>query len=345
MKRTALIIIICLVAIVCQAQEHLRFLDIPLGGEIEKFAEKLIKEKGFEIVDSCDYEDPNFKMDVRLLRGSFETFSDCNVLLRQIEGTNGVSSVVVIADTAVYVNGELDKLVALYDKKFGEHSTYWGNKRWERENGRILAGIQEDVYAIVYMDKPEVEIRDVFVDGKMKELTDSLANYFMEIKKEQETIKEICGIPFGSSYEKTKEILNNKYGYPEYNPDRTVITYKRKTYAGIMFDAIHFLFQSDGIHSYLNGCVFILDAKSLSDAKKKQEILHKKLSEKYLMIDDTDSNGNKYYVGGYPPTQENGVGFCIDILKYDSELTSLYNHTPYAARLAYGRYNYVKEEF
>lgn len=343
MKRSLFVILVCLSVLLSQAQEHLRFMDIPLGGNIEQYAERLSNEKGFEIVDTCDYKDPNFNMTVKMLRGQFESFDTCVVLLRQIEGVKGVSSVLVVADTTMYAYDVFEKILKQYDKKYGERKGYWGNDKWNLKEGRILASLQDGLYGLVYMDKPEMEIRDAFVDEKMKEAQDSLVNYIMDVRKEEQTVREICGVPFGSSYEKTKEMLENKYGYPEYNPDRTVITYKHKTYAGFTFDSIHFLFQSDGIHSYLNGCVFIMDAKSLSDAKKKQEILYKKLSDKYFMIDETDSNGNKVYLGGYPPTPDDGIGFSIGILKYDSDLARLYS--PYAARLAYGRYNYVKEEF
>ncbi len=318
-------------------------MDIPIAGTIEQFANRLASEKGFTISDRTDYEDPNFKMEAKILFGKFEMFDDCFVAVRKIEGANEISSVIIFIDSLKTLNGEFDQLVEQYDKKYGKHSGYWGNRNWEIKGGRILAGEEEGGYHVVFMEKTEKEIRDAYMERKMKEFKDSLFNNIMEVQRKAQTVKEICGVPFGSSYEKAKEMLENKYGYSDYNPDKTVLTYTHKTYAGIMFDSIHFLFQSDGIHSYFNGCVFILDAKSLSDAKKKQEMLHKKLSDKYFIIDDTDSNGNKVYLGGYPPTSDDGVGFSIEILKYDSKLARIY--TPYGVRLAYGRYNYVKEEF
>ena len=72
-------------------------------------------------------------------------------------------------------------------------------------------------------------------------------------------------------------------------------------------------------------------------------MLRKKLSEKYLLLDETDENGNLYYIGGYSPIPNDGAGFSIDILKYDSWTAKQFY--PYAARLMYGRYNFVKEEF
>ena len=318
-------------------------MGIPISGTVEQFANRLVTEREFTILDVNGYADPRFKMDAKILSGKFEMFNDCYVIVRKIEGTSETSSVVVFIDSLKCLNDEFNKLTESYDKEYGKSTGYWGNNKWETSGGRILAGVEEGGYHIIFMDKSEAVIRDAYMDRKWKEVKDSLVNNIMELRIEKQTVKEICGIPFGSSYEKTKEMLENKYGYPEYSPDKTIITYKNKNYAGFSFDSIHFLFQSDGIHSYLNGCVFIMNAKSLSDAKKKQEMLYKKLSEKYFMIDETDSNGNKYYLGGYPPIPSNGVAFSIEILKYDSELARLYS--PYAARLSYGRYNYVKEEF
>ena len=109
-----------------------------------------------------------------------------------------------------------------------------------------------------------------------------------------------------------------------------------------MFDTIHFLFESDGVHSYMNGCVFILSAETLREAEQKRNMLYEKLKEKYYMLSDKDSNGNTVSVGGYAPIGD-GCAFIIDILKYEKKLAKISN--PYAARLMYGTYRYVKEEF
>ena len=343
MKRFVLTLVVYLSAIYCYAQEHLRFMDIPICGNVEQLANRLAYERGFTIEDRNDYDEENFKMETKMLRGNFEMFKECLIVVRRIEGTSESSSVLVCIDSLKCLNGEFDKLNDLYDKKYGEHSGYWGNNKWECDGGRIIAGFQGGEYYVAFLDKPEAEIRDAFVEKKMKEVTDSLNKYLVEMSREEQTVKEICGIPFGSSYEKTRAMLENKYGSPEYYPDQSLISYKNKTYAGITFDSILFLFQSDGIHSFLNGCVFVMSAKSLSDAKKKQEMLRQKLSDKYTIVDDVDNNGNKIYLGGFSPIPGDGVGFAIDILKYEKEVAKRF--TPYGARLVYGRYNYVKEEF
>lgn len=363
MRRLSLTIVLCLMAFVCQAQEHLQFMGIPITGSLDQFAKQLAQKKGFVLSDSVLYDTCDYNKKMRMLKGSFECFDDCTILVRQMEGAKEVSSVVVLADTLKYNKSKFDGLVKKFDERFGKHTDWMSATSfhitypvfWNVNNGKILAGGGEGNYSITFMDQPEATVMDSVRNAHIKGLSELMeqnqkiidriaeTNKKIESLKERQTVKEICGIPFGSSYEKTEKMLFNKYDLPENNSDRTVITYKNKTYGGIAFDYIHFLFQSDGIHSYFNGCVFILSAKSLDDAKEKQEMLHEKLSEKYNMYDKTDRNGNLYYIGGYSPISKDEAGFSIDIMKFDSEIAK--DFYPYAARLVYGRYNYVKEEF
>ena len=164
-------------------------------------------------------------------------------------------------------------------------------------------------------------------------------------KLEAQKVTEICGVKFGTSYEDAKRILENKYGEAEYDytHSKERLTFVNKTYAGISFDTIFFLFQSDGYRTYMNGCIFILEAYTAEDAKEKRERLYNRLSDKYYMDEGIDKNGFKYYIGGFSPINENDAAFVIDIVKLDKDLAKEFN--PYAARLMYGRYNYVKEEF
>ena len=157
---------------------------------------------------------------------------------------------------------------------------------------------------------------------------------------ERITVKEICNVPFGCSYEKAETILENKYGSSKFS-DRTQIVYYDKTYAGITFYKICFLFQSDGVKSYMNGCIFVLESKTILEARDNQEKLRSKLSYKYKMSEGKDKNNEIYYFGGLPPKNcKDGLlmpGFMIDIIKNNS--------SGYITRLYYGRYNYINEEF
>ncbi len=148
------------------------------------------------------------------------------------------------------------------------------------DNGLITVSIDINKYGYCYLSLSGIDMANL----------KACANPYIEDIVDSQTVKEICGIPFGASLQDAKSMLKNKYGYPEYGIDPNVVTYKNKKYAGIMFDSIHFLFQSDGVNSYLNGCVFILNAKTQKEAIEHRELLHDALAEKYIMLDYTDKN-------------------------------------------------------
>lgn len=332
MKRIALSsLLLCVVADFCMAQGQISFLDIPLEGSLDSYTNKLVKEKGFTIAEFNDYKNVNFTMETQKLIGDFEGFKNCNVYIRQMEGLTEVSSVLIEVDTISTRKEIFENIVALYDSLYGTHIGYFDEFEWPLKDGSVYAAIDEGHYSIAFTSQAEKSIRNQMVINK-----------YMDARKQRETVKEICGIPFGTSYEDAKSKLENKYGYSEYSSDRTTITFKRKSYAGIMFDTIHFLFESDGVNSFMNGCVFIMDAESLKEAETKRDMLYEKLSEKYYMLSDKDKNGNKYYIGGYAPVGDS-YAFAIDIVKYDRKLAQIF--VPYSARLIYGKYQYVKEEF
>lgn len=340
MKRVTLIVMSLIMSTVYSvAQEHMSFLGISIEGSIDDFANKLVTEKGFVIAEVNDYESQTFVMETKKLIGAFEEFEPCNVYVRLMtDSLTEISSVLVEIDTLAYPKETFDNLIEKYDERYGEHST-WDGIEWRFREGEIAMGVNGGKFYIAFLNREEVLIRS---RKALEESKENLMKALMESSKQNQTVKEICGIPFGTSIEEARTILENKYGYPEYSSDKMVITYKHKSYAGIRFDTIHFLFESDGVHSFMNGCVFILNAETLREAKKKRDMLYEKLNEKYFMLSDKDENGNTYYVGGYAPIGD-GCAFVINILKYEKELARLYN--PYAARLMYGTYRYVKEEF
>lgn len=186
------------------------------------------------------------------------------------------------------------------------------------------------------------------VRNKMDELFQPLAE-----KWQLQQVKTIGGVPFGITHEKAEEMLENKFGRAEYNPSSTTLTYKNVKYAGYDFDAIHFLFQSDGLKSYLNSCIFIINAKNLQDAVEKEKYVAENLLSKYQLFEDKDENGNPTHVGGISPLWdgkwntldlENCSGIHTDILIYDKEMFKIFK-IPYSVRIIYGPYNYIQEEF
>lgn len=175
----------------------------------------------------------------------------------------------------------------------------------------------------------------------------------MEKNLEKQQVSNIGGIAFGISRDNALELLRNKYGEPEYNPRSTIISYKNIKYAGYDFDAVHFLFQSDGINSYFNSCIFIKEAKTRKEVIEKQEKLYQILSGKYELYKDKTDNGFDTYGGGISPlwdghwynlSDEFYTALHTDIIEYENDLVEIYGNR-YATRLIYGPYNYIKEEF
>lgn len=157
------------------------------------------------------------------------------------------------------------------------------------------------------------------------------------------TCTEVCGVRFGSSYETAKEILKRKYGEPDYmGTNENTIVYHYKSYGGMNFTYIAFDFQRDDIGSYMNQCVMGYDCKTAEEAKNKRDTIWKKAKEKYPFCHwGIDDNGFKYYESGFSPLGGFGNGFIVDVVKFDEP----YNGYRYFARIMYGPYNYVKEEF
>lgn len=318
-----------------QKQEDLHFLDIPIGGSLDDFCSKLVKEKG--LVNSIMTEgEQYYQMETRKLTGEYFGIKNCNFYVRKSDRLDYVTSVIVEDSISTLEEKNAKGFISKHDEKFGKHQIdtisvdslwYLVKYTWKTANGNVELNLKNKGFSVFYTNNIEDKIRE------------EMAMEF-RLKRERETVREICGIPFGTSYEEAAELLENKYGRPSYFSDRTRISYSNKTYAGILFDNIHFLFQSDGYKSYMNGCVFVLEASSLKKAEEKRDFLYYKLLSKYEMREGADDDGIKLYYGGHSPIPFGGFGFTIDIIKYDNNIS-----VPYAARLMYGRYNYVTEEF
>lgn len=201
------------------------------------------------------------------------------------------------------------------------------------------------------LEKKQREYR--FATTEEKALMDSLYQPIAD-KLLKEQIKTIGGIPFGISHDKAEPMLMNKFGSPEYNSSSTRLSFRDVKYAGRDFAAVHFLFQSNGLDSYLNACIFIINASSLADAIEKEKNIADNVLSKYTLFEDKDSNGYPIHGGGMSPLWDgrwttldftkSGIGVHTDIIKYESGVVKKYG-TPYAVRIIYGPYDYVKEEF
>lgn len=167
-------------------------------------------------------------------------------------------------------------------------------------------------------------------------------------------VKNVCGIAFGTSYENVDAFCRHKFGTPDYfGTDRTKIYFNNINYAGIDFSALFSLFQSDGVNSYLNSCIFVKKVKSLSEAIETQRISVENILKKYEMKKVPVTDGFPVYVGGLSPLWDGHwynlsdkcfVGIHTDIIKYDINVAKNLDFH-YGVRIIYGPYDYVKEEF
>ena len=201
---------------------------------------------------------------------------------------------------------------------------------------------------------------NAFMEGHTPEQKDSVRAYrklFMETLEKNlrlQQVHDIGGIPFGISREDALSRLRNKYGEPEYNSQSTGVMFKHITYAGRDFNRVLFLFESDGINSYLNSCIFVNDAKTKSEAIKKMEDLKIDLEKRYRVISSVKGeNGFMIYGGGVSPVwdgkmasfkDEYYTAWHTDVIEYDANFSDFYGKK-YGVRLIYGPYSYINEEF
>ncbi len=274
-------------ALICQAQEHLRFMDVAIDDKIENFCSHLIKTKGFAPGNMTD-DEQYMNMETRKLSGEFYGIKGCTFYVRKHDRLDNVSSVIVEDTLFTLSKADETRLISILDKNYGSHETdstrYSVWRMWKTTSGDVELDVYKEGFKVFYTDYAENEVR--------KQISEEFDREW-----ERQTIREICGIPFGSSYEKAEEVLENKYGEKSFLSDKTKIYYMNENYAGIMFDRIIFLFQSDGYKSYMNGCVFIIEATSLRQAKEKQEMLYRTLQYKYDMKEGEDDNGNNASFG------------------------------------------------
>ena len=135
------------------------------------------------------------------------------------------------------------------------------------------------------------------IESLSQERQDSIAMILNAIETEfrAQQVKSIGGIDFGISRYEASIKLRNKFGEPEYFQNRNVIPFKNVKYAGRDFSSAIFMFESDGINSYLNSCVFVNEAKTRSEALTIMEGLKKDLEIRYVISSFDGENGFPVY--------------------------------------------------
>ena len=155
-------------------------------------------------------------------------------------------------------------------------------------------------------------------------------------------ITEVCGIPFGSTYEEAKAKLQAKYGECDRDVPNGTILYKRKKFEGMEFDRMDFWFQEDKKtnRTYFCGAMFDIECKTKEEAIKKKEYLDYVISHEYAALINLDKKGDYCSRAGLAPVHSEdpqGSGVFIYVNKrYKDE------PYPYSVSLAFGPYDYLK---
>ncbi len=118
--------------------------------------------------------------------------------------------------------------------------------------------------------------------------------------------QSVLGIPFGSSYEETKQFLfNRNVGDDMWEQDGTIIV-TNGYIGGIPFNLGYFYFQFDHDKSYLYSACFSDIELTANQAKAKRELFADIIKEKYYdsIKDYVDETGFKRYDFGVNPLDE-----------------------------------------
>ena len=164
MRKIALTFIVCLVTIVGQAQEYLRFMDIPIEGSFDEFYGKLIKEKGLLASEMTEGEE-YMNMKTKKLKGDYYGTKNCTFYVRKHDRLNSVSSVIVVDTLGALSGTDAQKFIAIHDAKFGSHKvdsarySIWYT--WETEKGEVEVGLNNSGFRIFYTDHSEKEIHSL----------------------------------------------------------------------------------------------------------------------------------------------------------------------------------------
>lgn len=158
----------------------------------------------------------------------------------------------------------------------------------------------------------------------------------------QNTVKSICDVSFGTIYEKAKKELEVKFGESDVlRSTKDNIRFEKKQYEGIQFDWMHFLFQSDG---FFNAAIFGVDCRTKSDAISLKREFHELLSERYANFVDLDNGNNFESYGGIAPVPtDKNLGFAIRIDIVDYKDSGMISDKPYAVRIIYGPFDFLKQ--
>lgn len=134
---------------------HIKFMGLSLGGDMENLKINLINSKGLTPIGESHYSGcESFD-----LKGDFWKFKECQIVIKQHDGFDSVTEVMVRKDyPSLYIN-LLKEIINKYDEKYGAHKyekkSLIDFYTWDFDNGRIQLLVDYEVinfFGISYID-------------------------------------------------------------------------------------------------------------------------------------------------------------------------------------------------
>lgn len=168
-----IIFLLLSMAVICHAQDHLRFLGCPITGDMKTFVDQM-KSKGLATAVHRSW----FKgMKTKFLNGSFWNFPDCDIVVRQPKKYNNVTSVYIHPHSNFLL---LNDLISVLDDKYGQHTVQYPtsdvnamNYVWNIPEGCVLiyaTTTYGQAFDIMYRDYTEVRMLKAYSDAIDDEL-------------------------------------------------------------------------------------------------------------------------------------------------------------------------------
>lgn len=160
-----------------------------------------------------------------------------------------------------------------------------------------------------------------------------------ERMKADNTVKEVCGVPFGCSYKDAESALLKIFGVPAY-ASRNNILYKDVRWAGRNFDTLLLNFQDKGDDSRLWRADLLVRTGNAKETMIVKRQIQNEYRNKYPLlhiVNDNLSAGGLSPVNGRAKSPEEGVtmnelGFGFEIRVPEDD--------PCSIQVRYGPYNY-----
>ena len=145
--------------------------------------------------------------------------------------------------------------------------------------------------------------------------------------------KSVCGVDFGTIYDKAEAILENIFGTKAEDSNSTTIYYYDKQYEDYSWNTLRFNFQQLQTERIFNGCTLTKKFDTPEEASEFLDQLVKDLQFKYGNVTKSDVNRHGFndYYGGKNPYDASRRGFMIFAMKLSSG--------KYVVNISYGPYN------